>query len=79
MVSPVIQKLTKEDVKVAAALKSVVLQGKFEMKGDAVALAGSLFRWLDNLDKRIEETLKPAPQPAVDPIKIEEAPKKGKK
>lgn len=65
MLKPVVQKLTAEDVKVAKALKNLVLQGKFEIRGDAVRMAGSLFTWFDNLDARIEETIKAPPPETI--------------
>lgn len=77
--TPVVQKLTAEDVKVAKAFKNIVLQGKFEIKGDAVRMAGSLFAWFDNLDLRIAETIKPEPPETIrKDLGAEEIKKKGK-
>lgn len=75
--TPVVQKLTAEDVKVAKTFKNLVLQGKFELKGDAVRMAGSLFAWFDNLDLRIAETIKPPP-PETIRKEVGEAPKEKK-
>lgn len=75
----VIRKLDKNDVALCKAFKSIVLEGKFEVQGKALAQVGALFRWIDDLDKRIEETIKAPPpetirkslEPSEEPVKKE--------
>lgn len=63
--TPVVHRLTKQDVEICKAFRSVVLQGKFEVQGEALAKVGALFRWFSDLDLRIDETLKPLPPPVL--------------
>ena len=62
---PVVKRLEKRDAAMCKAFKNIVLQGKFEVQGAAQATVGSLFQWFNDLDKRIEETLKPIPGPPI--------------
>lgn len=63
-------KLDKEDLNKLKMLKSVVNQGKYEMKGDAINMVASLINWIDVLEIKIEEALKkPAKAPKVEKIK----------
>jgi hypothetical protein len=59
------ERLTQNDIAIAGVLKRLVHKGKFELMGDALVQSGALFQWLDNLDKRIEETLKPVVNPVI--------------
>lgn len=59
MLTPVVKRLEKQDVEICKAFASIIREGKFEIKGDAVQKCGALFSWFSTLDKRIEETLKP--------------------
>lgn len=70
MAGPV-ERLTKKDADICRAFRSVVLQGKFEVQGEAARQVGLLFSWFSDIDKRIEETLKPLPPPEP-PKPIEE-------
>lgn len=65
MLSPNVKRLTKEDAAFARGLRSIIHQGAFTMKGDAVLKAAPLFQWLDTLDKRIEETVKEPPPETI--------------
>jgi hypothetical protein len=58
MEGPTYTKLEPRDVDLCRAFLSVVKQGKFEIKGDAVSQVGMLFKWFNDLDKRIEETIR---------------------
>jgi hypothetical protein len=62
MNSPV-ERLTKKDADICRAFRSIILKGKYDIHGEAVRQAGLLFSWFSDLDKRIEETLKPFPPP----------------
>jgi hypothetical protein len=74
-----LEKLTKSDADLCRAFRSIVLKGKFEVQGEALAKVGSLFRWFSDLDKRIEETLK-APQETIrKDVGFSEPEKKAKK
>ena len=70
--SPVYKKLTKEDADMCRAFKAIIHQGGFTMKGDVIIQCGTLFTWFQDLDKRIEETIKPLPLPEE---KVEKAKK----
>lgn len=65
-----VERLTKKDADICRALRAVILKGKFEVQGEAMRQVGLLFSWLSDLDRRIEETLKPLPPPE-DPKPIE--------
>ena len=41
------------------ALKQVIKNGKYEIKGDAVTQVAALFTWFDNLEKAIIDLDKP--------------------
>jgi hypothetical protein len=64
MLTPAVNKLEKKDADICRAFKAVVLKGKFEVQGEALAQVGAFFRWFSDLDKRIEETLK-VPQETI--------------
>jgi hypothetical protein len=61
--TPAYTKLNKQDVEICRAFRNLIIQGKFEFQGSAIQQGGALFKWFADLDKRIEETLKPAPPP----------------
>lgn len=63
--NPVAQKLNKEDLGICRALRSLVLQGKFDVQGAALVQAGALLRWLDGLEARIAETIKQPPPETI--------------
>jgi len=50
--------LTKEDLIKIKQMKSLLNQAKFELKGDAVHAVSSLKLWFENLEPRLEESLK---------------------
>jgi hypothetical protein len=76
MNQPAIKKLEKQDIEFCRAFASIINQGKFEIKGDAVQKCGALFNWFSNLDKRIEETLKaPLPETVRKELDVIETPK----
>lgn len=47
-------KFSKSDVELCRAFQSIVKQGKFEIKGDAVTKCGGIFSWFMQIDKKIE-------------------------
>ena len=49
---------TSDDVKKAQALKRVLKQGDFNIKGDAINWVASLFNWFEGLDMKIEDSIK---------------------
>lgn len=55
-------KLDKKDVELCRAMKAIINKGKFEIQGEALTQVGALFKWFSDLDKRIEETIKPEPE-----------------
>lgn len=55
-------KLDKKDVELCRAMKAIISKGKFEIQGEALTQVGALFKWFADLDKRIEETIKPEPE-----------------
>lgn len=57
--SPAFPKLTKQDADLCRALQAIVKKGKFEFQGEALAKAGAIFRWFQDLDKRIEASIEP--------------------
>jgi len=64
MNSPV-AKLNKSDVEICRAFKAIVKDANFDVKGEALSKLGALFRWFEELDKRIEETVKAPPAPPI--------------
>jgi hypothetical protein len=72
------EKLTQKDVVICRALRNIVLNGKYEIMGEALEQSGALFNWFSTLDQRIEETIKPPP-PMLSPYAVVEAPKPDKK
>lgn len=52
------------DLKNYKALKSVLKQASFNVKGEAVPMMASLFAWYDSLEEKFKE-----PLPKVKPIK----------
>lgn len=65
MLTPVIDKLNKRDVEMCRAFKGIIHKGKFEIQGEALMKVGAFFKWFEDLDKRIEETLKPTPPETI--------------
>ena len=53
---------TEEDLKKYMAFKNIVGQGKFEIRGEAIIMASSLFQWFDELGSKIHEQVYPKPQ-----------------
>lgn len=47
-------KWTEDDVKQYRALRSVLSQGDFNLKGNAVMSVAQLFQWFDSLDAKIQ-------------------------
>lgn len=68
MLSPVYTKLNKSDAELCRAFRSVINKGKFEIQGEACAKVGAMFKWFSDLDKRIEETIKPSDAPVIKDI-----------
>lgn len=58
-----IERLSKRDADLCRAFRAIILKGKFEVQGEAMTQVGAMFRWFQDLDKRIEETLTPPPPP----------------
>jgi hypothetical protein len=70
--------ITEEDYKQAMILSKVMLEGKFELKGDAVPMVHKAQMWLANhlaamrnpLDyPPLQKAAEPAPAPVPEPIK----------
>lgn len=59
MIEPVYNRLSKEDITICRAFMAIVKQGKFEIKGEALQQCGALFKWANDLEKRIELTITP--------------------
>jgi hypothetical protein len=53
--------LERRDVELCKAFQSIIKQGKFEIKGEAVAQCGGLFKWFMELDKKLEAAILAAP------------------
>lgn len=49
----------KKDVEMARALKSVLSQAQFPIKGDAILKVAAIVQWLDNLPLKIEQSIVP--------------------
>lgn len=45
--------MDREDLKKYKAMKAILHNGKFEVKGDAVLLVASLFDWFNKLENKI--------------------------
>lgn len=45
--------MDKEDLKKYKAMKAILHNGKFEIKGDAILLVASLFDWYNKLENKI--------------------------
>ena len=52
-------KIEKRDVELCKAFQSIVKQGKFEIKGDAVSQCGGIFHWFMELDKKLSAAILP--------------------
>lgn len=52
---------TEDDLKKLKAFKAIIDSGGFEMKGNAVLMAASLFIWFNGLEKKIMDYLNPKP------------------
>lgn len=48
--------ITKNDAEMARALRSVLSQAQFPIKGEAILKVASLIQWINTLDKKIENT-----------------------
>ena len=46
--------MDKEDLLKYRQLKSIISNGKFDIKGDAVIMVASLFAWFNNLEDKIK-------------------------
>lgn len=53
---------TLQDLRSFKAFKTIISSGEYAFKGDAVLVAASLFKWFDELGKKIEDDLKPKPE-----------------
>lgn len=67
-----IQKLNRSDVEICKAFKTIVSKGKFEIQGEALMKVGAIFKWFEELDKRIEETIKQPPPETIRKELVEE-------
>lgn len=52
---------SKEDIARYRAFKVVMNQAKFDIQGNAVIAAASLFAWFNDLEKKIEACIEPKP------------------
>lgn len=59
---------TKNDLANYKALKAVIRQGDFEVKGDAITMVASLLHWYDTLEGKIEDAVNKASIPKINPI-----------
>lgn len=48
-----------KDLNYFKAFKSIVLKGKFEAQGEALAQVGALFQWFNSLEQKIETSMQP--------------------
>lgn len=60
---------SREDLAKFKAFKGVMNQAKFDIQGNAVLAAASLFAWFHDLEKKIEASI---PQPPVSGKEIKE-------
>ena len=51
----------KTDLAKHKAFKTIVMQSKIEMKGDAAIMVASLFQWFNGLEDKIEKSINPPP------------------
>ena len=68
--------MDEQDLKMYKAFKSVVKQGDFNIKGDAVNAVSSLFQWFDLLEGKIATQVNIGKGPS---IQIKELKDKDKK
>lgn len=52
-------KISHSDINNLKMLKSVMMSGKFELKGDAIVMVASLVSWIDELELKLLESMKP--------------------
>lgn len=52
-------KISHSDINNLKMLKSVMMSGKFELKGDAIVMVASLVGWIDELEAKLLESMKP--------------------
>jgi hypothetical protein len=64
--------VTDVDAKQAVVVYKLLQEAKFEIKGDALAMAADAHRWILDMAKRLKDAKEPEPVPA-------EEPKKGRK
>ena len=51
--------INSDDVKMLKAFRTVINKGDFNVKGSAISMVGSLFRWVEDFEKRMEDSLVP--------------------
>lgn len=60
----------QKDISYFKAFKAVVLKGKFETQGEALAQVGALFQWFNSLEAKIENSMKqPESKPKIKRLK----------
>jgi len=58
--------LTNEkDLKMLKAYRLIVGESELKVKGSAITTVGSIFTWIDELEKRMEQSLKETINPKV--------------
>ena len=55
----------KDDLAKYRALKKVIQQGDYEIKGDAILAVASLLNWFNDLEKKIEEQIRKDSMPKI--------------
>ena len=60
--------MTKEDLANYRAMRAIINNGKFDVKGDAILRMASLFHWFNQLEQKIEEA---AAEPVLQGVVIE--------
>jgi hypothetical protein len=51
-------KISKEDIEMCRALSTVISQGDFEVKGNAVIKIAQIFNWFNGLEDKLNGVLK---------------------
>jgi hypothetical protein len=57
--------LNQDDIKILRSFKAIVLKGQFTFSGDAVVQAGSLFKWFNDLEVKLEDAIKKEPPKTI--------------
>lgn len=66
--SPVVD-FKDEDLQKYAAMKAVIKQGDFKIRGDAVIMAASLFAWFEGIEFKIKHSIEESKKVGAPKIK----------